>query len=378
MADVQVGEKFRIGYGNPQLIIAESVHIQNEMKNFQPEAVFLYTCICRRFLMQQDVDLETLPFNRIAPTAGFYTFGEFCANNSINSLLNSTMVAVGFRESAKSKEIEHEELTQKENVKQNFDPYTNQHTRIVSRLLYFINATIKELDEHNQALKSLNEQKNEFLGIAAHDLRNPLGAIQGYAELLETEIGDEFKEYTEIIIKVSTQMLDLLNDFLDISKIEAGRLDLKKNEIDYVAFVGQNIKLNALIAQNKRIKIESDFEMHGQILSIDDGKIDQVLNNLIGNAIKYSYPDSTILVKVFKENNQIVTQVIDHGQGIPENEIDGVFYAFKKTSVRPTGGETSHGLGLAIVKKIVEGHDGIVGVTSEKGKGSIFYYTLPI
>jgi len=115
--------------------------------------------------------------------------------------------------------------------------------------------------------------------------------------------------------------------------------------------------------------------MPGQILSIDDGKIDQVLNNLIGNAIKYSYPDSTILVKVFKENNQIVTQVIDHGQGIPENEIDGVFYAFKKTSSRPTGGETSHGLGLAIVKKIVEGHDSIVGVISERGKDSTFYFT---
>jgi len=130
--------------------------------------------------------------------------------------------------------------------------------------------------------------------------------------------------------------------------------------------------------QNKRIKIESDFEMSDQILSFDDGKIEQVLNNLIGNAIKYSYPDSTILVKVLKENNQIVTQVIDQGQGISEKEIEGVFYPFKKTSTRPTGGETSHGLGLAIVKRIIEGHGGIVGVNSEKGKGSVFYFTLPI
>ena len=328
--------------------------------------------------MQQDVDLETLPFNSIAPTAGFYTFGEFCANGSVNSLLNSTLVAVGFREGAMGKEVKHEELAQKEIIKQNFDPYTNQHTRIISRLLYFINATIKELDEHNQMLKSLNEQKNEFLGIAAHDLRNPIGAIQGFAELLEEEIGDEFKEYTGIIIKVSSGMLNLLNDFLDISKIEAGKLDLKKNEIDYVEFVSQNIKMNGLMAQNKRIKIESDFEMSDQILSFDDGKIEQVLNNLIGNAIKYSYPDSTILVKVLKENNQIVTQVIDQGQGISEKEIEGVFYPFKKTSTRPTGGETSHGLGLAIVKRIIEGHGGIVGVNSEKGKGSVFYFTLPI
>ncbi len=221
-------------------------------------------------------------------------------------------------------------------------------------------------------------KKNEFLGIAAHDLRNPIGVIQGFANLLEEEIGDEFKIYTGTITRVSSEMLTLLNDFLDISKIEAGRLDLKSNEIEYISFVEQNIKMNRLIALNKKIKIVSDIEMDSQILHIDSGKIEQVLNNLISNAIKFSYPDSTVIVKVFKEKDQIVTQVIDHGQGIPENEIDKIFDPFKKTSVRPTGNENSHGLGLAIVKKIVEGHHGTVGVTSEFGKGSIFYFTIPL
>ena len=378
VADVQAGEKFRIGYGNPQTITAESVHIQKQMQEFNPEAIFLYTCICRRFLLQQDADLETLPFNSIAPTAGFYTFGEFCSNGTINSLLNSTMVAVGFREGAKGKEVEHEELLLTENANQNSDPYMNQHSRILSRLLYFINVTTKELEEQNQVLRSLNEQKNEFLGIAAHDLRNPIGNIQGFSELLEEQIGDEFKDYTGIIIKESSKMLNLLNDLLDISKIEAGKLDLKKDEIDYIAFVIQNIRMNEFLAKNKGIKIVTDFEIPELIVSIDDGKIDQVLNNLIGNAIKYSYPDSTVTVKVFREINQVITQVIDNGQGIPEKEVDGIFYPFKQTSVRPTSGETSHGLGLAIVKKIIEGHNGHVGVTSEFGKGSIFSFTLPI
>jgi signal transduction histidine kinase len=378
VADVQVGEKFKIGYGNPQTIIAESIHIQKKMQDFKPEAIFLYTCICRRFLMQQEVDLETLPFNKIAPTAGVYTFGEFFADSAFKSLLNSSMVAVGFREGVKVKETDYKESIQKEDTKQNSDPYTNQHTRIISRLLYFIHAIIKELDEQNQLLVLLDEQKNEFLGIAAHDLRNPLSVIQGFADLLEEEIGDEFKIYTGTITRVSSEMLNLLNDFLDISKIESGRLDLKKNETDYIAFVEQNIKMNGFMAQNKRMKIVSDFEMANQLLSIDTGKIDQALNNLISNAIKYSYPDSTIIVKVFRKNNQIITQVIDHGQGIPENEMDELFKPFNQTSVRPTGGEKSHGLGLAIVKKIIDGHDGIVGVTSELGKGSIFYFSLPI
>ena len=119
VSDVHVGEKFRIGYGNPQMIIKESVHIQNQMQFFKPNAIFLYTCICRRFLLQEDINLETLPFNNIAPTAGFYTFGEFCSNNKFNSLLNSTMVAVGFREGAKSKDLKNEEPLQKYNITQN-------------------------------------------------------------------------------------------------------------------------------------------------------------------------------------------------------------------------------------------------------------------
>ena len=378
VGDVQVGEKIRIGYGNPQMILAESGHIQKQMQDFNPEAIFLYTCICRRFLLQQDANLETLPFNSIAPTAGFYTFGEFCSNGTVNSLLNSTMVAVGIREGANGKETERDESVLAKNAKPKFDPYTNQHSRILSRLLYFINVTTKELEEQNQLLKSLNEQKNEFRGIAAHDLRNPIGVILGFSELLEENIDDEFKDYTGEITKMSSKMLSLLNDLLDISKIEAGKLDLKKDEIDYNAFVAQNIRMNELLAKSKGIKIVSDLEVRGLIVSIDEEKINQVLNNLIGNAIKYSYPGSTITVKVFKEINQLVTQVIDNGQGIPEKEIEGLFYPFKQTSVKPTSGETSHGLGLAIVKKIIEGHNGHVGVTSEFGKGSVFSFILPI
>jgi len=378
VGDVQVGEKFRIGYGNPQMILAESVHIQKQMQDFNPEAIFLYTCICRRFLLQQDANLETLPFNTIAPTAGFYTFGEFCSNGTFNSLLNSSMVAVGIREGVNGKEIERNELISTKNTESKLDPYTNKHSRILSRLLYFISVTTKELEEQNQLLKSLNEQKNEFLGIAAHDLRNPIGVIQGFSELLEENINDEYKDYTRVITKMSSKMLNLLDDLLDISKIEAGKLDLKKDEIDYNAFVAQNIRMNEFLARSKGIKIVSDFGVYELIVSIDKEKIDQVLNNLIGNAIKYSYHDSTITVKVFREINQIITQVIDNGQGIPAKEIDGLFYPFRQTSVRPTNGEASHGLGLAIVKKIIEGHNGHVEVTSEFGKGSIFSFILPI
>lgn len=158
----------------------------------------------------------------------------------------------------------------------------------------------------------------------------------------------------------------------------AGKLDLKKEKIEYCAFVTQNIRMNELLARGKGIEIISNLESQELIVSIDEEKINQVLNNLIGNAIKYSYPKSTITVKVVKENNQFVTHVIDNGQGIPEKELDGLFNPFKQTSIKPTSGEASHGLGLAIVKKIIEGHNGHVGVTSDFGIGSVFSFTLPI
>jgi len=378
VSDVQAGEKFRIGYGNPQLIKDESIHLQRQMQDFEPDAIFLYTCICRRFLMQDEVDLETLPFNTIAPTAGFYTFGEFFSDCNFKSLLNSSMVAVGFKEGNKPNTVAQKEISYKEFTQSNSDPYLNQHNRILSRLLYFIEALIKEHEEQNQLLKILIEQKNEFLGMAAHDLRNPIGVIQGFSELLEEQVDGERKEYTSMISKESSKMLQLLNDLLDISKIEAGRLDLKKSSTDYIALAKQNIKINNFIAQKKNIKIVSDFETINLVLEIDEAKIEQVLNNLLSNATKYSYPNSKIVVKIFRENNQIVTQVIDQGQGIPEKEIDGIFNPFKKTSIHPTGSESSHGLGLAIVKKIVEGHQGSIGVTSKIGEGSVFYFKLPI
>lgn len=378
LADIREGETFRIGYGNPQTIINESFQIQNKLSEFSPEAIYLYTCICRRFLMQQDVEYETEPFNKIAPTAGFYTFGEFYASPKLKALLNSTMVAVGIREGEKDPNRPTVDLIPPIIKRYTDDPFENKHTRILSHLLYFIDATTRELEEQNYKLKILNEQKNELLGIAAHDLRNPLGVIQGFAELLEEQTNDNLKEYASTINLASGKMLQLLNDLLDISKIEAGKLDLKLTETDFINLAEQNIKINRYLAINKGIRLFVDYEIAPQIVQIDAEKIEQVLNNLIGNAIKYSQRNTTVRVKIFSNDDQLFVQVIDQGQGIRAHEINEIFQPFKKASSSPTGGESSHGLGLAIVKKIIEGHHGTIHAESEIGKGSTFTFTLPL
>jgi len=240
----------------------------------------------------------------------------------------------------------------------------------------------KELKEQNIKLEELNNQKNKILGIAAHDLRSPIGTIQMIADLLlesfeENSTEENYKFLNNILI-TSKFSLNVLNDLLDISAIESGKLDLQKVKSNFLEIIMQSIAINQPFAKNKNITIKLNNNGLYPVLVFDKIKIIQVLNNLISNAIKYSTPQTVIFIEIEKEGDEIITRVVDQGQGIPENELHLLFGMFQRTSTKATGGERSTGLGLAIVKKIVEEHKGKVGVKSELGKGSTFYFSLPL
>ncbi len=239
----------------------------------------------------------------------------------------------------------------------------------------------RELTKKNIELEKLNEEKNRFLGIAAHDLRNPLNAIQMYSEFLSDEASEvltpEQIEFVSIIHSSSQFMLRLVNDLLDVAKIESGKLELNLARTDLIDLIQHNVTLNNTMASKKNISIDFQYDQDIPETLVDTAKIEQVLNNLIVNAIKFSNEGSVINVKVARSGKEAVISVKDQGQGIPANEIDKLFKPFQRTSVRSTGGEDSTGLGLAIVRKIVMGHQGRVWVESEVGKGSTFYVALP-
>lgn len=155
VADIHEGEHFRIGYGDIDLVAEDAKQIHAAMVEFCPQVIFLYTCGCRRFLMQEDVDLETQPFEAIAPTFGFYTYGEFFGSSSL-SLLNSTMVAVGLREGNK---VQPEPLPSAHSpaaAPDERDPYANKHARVVSKLLRFIDVVTSELEASMQEVTTLS------------------------------------------------------------------------------------------------------------------------------------------------------------------------------------------------------------------------------
>jgi signal transduction histidine kinase len=238
------------------------------------------------------------------------------------------------------------------------------------------------LEQQNRELEDLNRQKNEFCGMAAHDLRNPITVIQNSSSIILKYLGenltDKQKEFLKKINDSSQFTIKLLSDLLDISKIESGRLELEITQNDYIDFLKNNIELNNFFANEKDISINLGLRDEILLIDFDRNKIEQVLNNLISNAIKYSYPNTEINIEVEREGDFLLTKVIDQGQGIPEDEQPNIFKAFQKASTKPTAGEKSTGLGLAIAKKIVEGHKGEIWVKSEVGKGSTFYFKLPM
>jgi signal transduction histidine kinase len=235
----------------------------------------------------------------------------------------------------------------------------------------------QEINSKNIELQELNELKNKFLGIAAHDLRSPLTSVMGFTDLiLELELEEkEKKDYLITINRASRQMLALINDLLDVSAIESGKFEMNLCLGSLKEVIENRIKLIDLAAKAKQIQIATALEDVPEI-EFDKDRISQVLDNLLNNAIKFSKPETTILVSLNESDGKVNFNVCDQGPGIKKEEMEKIFASFEKLSNKPTAGEKSTGLGMAIVKKIVDAHKGQIEVQSEVGKGTEFKVSL--
>lgn len=239
---------------------------------------------------------------------------------------------------------------------------------------------ISDLEDRNIKLSGLNELKNKFMGMAAHDLRTPLASVRGFSELLLHD-GDNFseeerKELLTTMHEVSQQMLDMVNDLLDYSVIDSGKLDLQIEPACLSALIEKRIHLIRVVADKKSIVIHKSLP-ELQELMIDSNRIAQVVDNLISNAIKFSPANSNIYISLESKDQSVSVTVRDEGPGITEEDQKKLFKGFQKLTNKPTGGEKSTGLGLAIVKRMVEAHNGKLIVESTPGSGSTFTFVLP-
>jgi PAS domain S-box-containing protein len=240
-----------------------------------------------------------------------------------------------------------------------------------------------EIAQKNVELAKLNALKNQFLGMAAHDLRNPLTVVNTASSFLLDDASrllsaEQKHDFIRRINANGEFMLKLINDLLDVAKIESGRLDLELAIGDLCGLIEENLTMNRILAEKKSIRLDFTPERGLPPLRFDRGKVEQILNNLISNALKFSAPGTAVTVQASRVNGSVVVSVRDQGQGIPAEELDKLFKPFGKTTVRSTAGERSTGLGLAICRKIIEGHGGRIWAESEVGKGSIFSFSLPV
>ena len=262
-----------------------------------------------------------------------------------------------------------------------FKPLDVEVTRAKVRTLLKFFHQQQELEMKNIELAGLNEQKNYFLGMASHDLRNPLGNIITLAQFIDADdenINEEHRSFLKAIIDSGQYMLNLLNDLLDISKIESGKMQLQLKDLNIAQLIHTVIGDNKFTAQKKNISLHYSAHENLPTVSADAGQIRQALNNLVSNAIKYSVPGTMVEITIEKKDKQVVISVHDQGQGIPANELEQIFRPFQTSSIKATAGESSTGLGLAIAKKVIEAHQGAIWVSSEFGKGSIFSFSLPV
>ena len=240
-----------------------------------------------------------------------------------------------------------------------------------------VNQNADFIDQFYQ-LKKVNEQKNQILGMAAHDMRGPLGVVQGLAQLLlkKKRSPDQQEKFHTMILSTSTQMLNLLNDLLDMSTIESGHIDLVQERTKLSSLVHERVDFNRNVSEKKEIRLVEDLPDLPEIL-LDTSRIRQVIDNLLSNAIKYSPLKSQVDVCLLETEKFLRLEVRDHGPGIKEADRCKLFGAFQRLGNKTTGGESSNGLGLAICKNMVDAHSGNIGYEPNDEGGSCFYFELP-
>lgn len=240
----------------------------------------------------------------------------------------------------------------------------------------------RELALALEKVQEISKAKSDFVSAVSHELRTPLTSIKGYASILITgKVGDipaAVKERLEKINKHSDNLVKLINDLLDISRIESGRVEMKLEEHNIVALIEGIRDLLTPQMKDKNIQFETRVDAKIPALLVDSTQIERVFINLLSNAVKFTPPNGTIKVNAQMNKDHALFQIIDTGIGISENELPKLFSEFYRVDNEINQVVKGTGLGLVLVKKIVEAHGGRIWVTSKVGTGTTFHFTLPL
>ena len=246
-----------------------------------------------------------------------------------------------------------------------------------------LESMVNKLRLSNQELTRLNEIRSKFMSVVAHDLRQPLSSIQGFASILMMDSpqggGNNDQLALNNILKATDNMNMLMADLIDISRIESGQFSMDKQPFSFNALLTDVMALQNVGAQKKGIYLQKcDYPTDVMVVA-DRFRISQVINNLLGNAIKFSPQGGRIEARFYVDNGQLTFQLTDNGPGVIHSEKEKIFQKFHQSDVDRTAKKQGWGLGLSIAQEIIEAHGGEIGVESAGlGQGSTFWFTLPL
>ncbi|MDI6605653.1 MAG: ATP-binding protein [Candidatus Omnitrophota bacterium] len=231
-------------------------------------------------------------------------------------------------------------------------------------------------------VKTISKRKSDFVSAVSHELRTPLTSIKGYASILLTEklgkLPPDIRERLEKINRHSDELVHMVNDLLDISRIESGKVSMSKESLDLQGIIAGIIELLTVQAKEKEIDLTHKIAEGANMVFADREQLKRVFINIVGNAIKFTPSKGKITVQVHKTNpNLVQVDIADSGYGIAQEAQEAVFEEFYRVDNAINQRTKGTGLGLALVKKIIEAHNGKIWVKSKVGDGSTFSFTLP-
>lgn len=361
----------RLTYGDPYTILHSVKQGAQQIRNFSPDIIYIYSCVARKAFWGKDIDKESSIYEEIAPTCGFFTSGELLGEDRKIHHFNETMVVVAMREVA--------------NHTPNYAEFEEEsddgEMPLVSRLVNFIGAATAELEDARMEAVRASKAKSDFLANMSHEIRTPINAVLGFNTMILRSTKDEkILDYARDIENAGKNLLNIINDILDLSKIESGNMELVPAEYKTVDLINDIVNMVTFKVSDKGLKLNLDIaDDIPSVMYGDDIRIKQVIINLLNNAVKYTQKGSvTLSMKstVVDDTATLRVAVKDTGIGIKEEDMANLFEKFKRIEEGRNRSIEGTGLGISIVVQFLKLMESELEVSSVYGEGSEFGFSI--